>query len=200
MGSEYDVAAKLYIVLFLHQTTTFDLLGYGFSCCISYYSYIKPQLSLIALHLLDVVYRTIPTSNHNRISLHIFINRLYIVLFLHQTTTSWGCFRATKALYIVLFLHQTTTLGRLFQIMKCCISYYSYIKPQLIMRLKLKLLVVYRTIPTSNHNRTHVLPTERALYIVLFLHQTTTQTDMQKMTYSCISYYSYIKPQRRVWN
>ena len=33
--------------------------------CISYYSYIKPQLNLLAKVLFFVVYRTIPTSNHN---------------------------------------------------------------------------------------------------------------------------------------
>ena len=33
--------------------------------CISYYSYIKPQLQRIVPASLQVVYRTIPTSNHN---------------------------------------------------------------------------------------------------------------------------------------
>ena len=33
-----------------------------------------------------------------------------------------------------------------------CISYYSYIKPQLSAKILADTLVVYRTIPTSNHN------------------------------------------------
>ena len=33
-----------------------------------------------------------------------------------------------------------------------CISYYSYIKPQLVQSALLRICVVYRTIPTSNHN------------------------------------------------
>ena len=33
--------------------------------CISYYSYIKPQRDECKQHLFSVVYRTIPTSNHN---------------------------------------------------------------------------------------------------------------------------------------
>ena len=34
-------------------------------CCISYYSYIKPQPTTTDKHMSSVVYRTIPTSNHN---------------------------------------------------------------------------------------------------------------------------------------
>ncbi len=33
--------------------------------CISYYSYIKPQLDSLWANYKSVVYRTIPTSNHN---------------------------------------------------------------------------------------------------------------------------------------
>ena len=56
-----------------------------------------------------VVYRPFPTSNHNFILTRRNSTMLYIVRFLHQTTTD-----ATKGdvipwLYIVRFLHQTTT-------------------------------------------------------------------------------------------
>ena len=164
--------------------------------CISYYSYIKPQRYGEALQLSLVVYRTIPTSNHNSklpttvcTSLYIvlFLHqtttwlqdkqntlRLYIVLFLHQTTTTARWWSRSIALYIVLFLHQTTTLPNLNVSSLCCISYYSYIKPQLYVRdlidevrcisyysyikpqqsdgMTASCTVVYRTIPTSNHN------------------------------------------------
>ena len=164
--------------------------------CISYYSYIKPQPTCRKVSFVLVVYRTIPTSNHNLIS------RAKIIL----------------SLYIVLFLHQTTTILNLQMFLLCCISYYSYIKPQQI-NFKLDFpRVVYRTIPTSNHNNEHfefnpnvvvyrtiptsnhnlnsrresdrrvvyrTIPTSNhnrgkrivilfQLYIVLFLHQTTT--------------------------
>ena len=56
-----------------------------------------------------VVYRTIPTSNHNASTGDMFPPLLYIVLFLHQTTTGELEDYADKVLYIVLFLHQTTT-------------------------------------------------------------------------------------------
>ena len=123
-------------------------------CCISYYSYIKPQPLYCRVSFFMVVYRTIPTSNHNTSSMNIENNLLYIVLFLHQTTTAAGDGDYGSQLYIVLFLHQTTT--------------------NLDWRISWCLL-----------------------YIVLFLHQTTTYTFIDTQHFSCISYYSYIKPQRR---
>ena len=55
--------------------------------------------------------------------------------------------------------------------------------------------VVYRTIPTSNHNVAPPQEDFNVLYIVLFLHQTTTKVVCVIFPLSCISYYSYIKPQ-----
>ena len=100
---------------------------------------------------------------------------LYIVLFLHQTTTLTLCEYCPMMLYIVLFLHQTTTVFLIGILMLscisyysyikpqpgstsntrngCCISYYSYIKPQLTTVRNGDNSVVYRTIPTSNHNQ-----------------------------------------------
>ncbi len=76
-----------------------------------------------------------------------------------------------------------------------CISYYSYIKPQLYVLNKSFAKVVYRTIPTSNHNRWTSASCSCVLYIVLFLHQTTTYLPHAIRRAGCISYYSYIKPQ-----
>ena len=142
----------LYIVLFLHQTTTIVCFGLLFlSCisyysyikpqqdniysiagksCISYYSYIKPQRNYESARVKSVVYRTIPTSNHNSNMLNFSSFLLYIVLFLHQTTTNFGILRINAS----------------------CISYYSYIKPQRSGYYNKMAYVVYRTIPTSNHN------------------------------------------------
>ena len=208
----------LYIVLFLHQTTTCSDKFVFPSCCISYYSYIKPQpwdclteqqRSCISYYSYIkpqrgyhqgcpaiVVYRTIPTSNHNlpvydypTVTLYIVLflhqtttasairdsaRMLYIVLFLHQTTTIDVGILSGIELYIVLFLHQTTTLPFLPSPSLCCISYYSYIKPQLGFKVEVRHEVVYRTIPTSNHNRGRGVSSGGSLYIVLFLHQTTT--------------------------
>ena len=251
----------LYIVLFLHQTTTvvacscgvsgcisyysyikpqlfddrrflsyscisyysyikpqlIDLLVVFLICCISYYSYIKPQLDVMKFYKKYVVYRTIPTSNHNRCFVAVCAYQLYIVLFLHQTTTTLSVRFSFVKLYIVLFLHQTTTdevydiLHRQLYIVLflhqtttrisrrnlpvSCISYYSYIKPQPLGDNKACLPVVYRTIPTSNHNLCRLWLRAWLLYIVLFLHQTTTYAWIFLRPICCISYYSYIKPQ-----
>ena len=104
-----------------------------------------------------VVYRTIPTSNHNSLSRIYALTSLYIVLFLHQTTTDKFSKAQIDSLYIVLFLHQTTTGETCHHLQYCCISYYSYIKPQQVFIFRVLIFVVYRTIPTSNHNLLAVL-------------------------------------------
>ena len=144
------------------------------TCCISYYSYIKPQLSAKPSALLVVVYRTIPTSNHNQSE---FDKEMVRVVYRTIPTSNhnfarWGL--SWTGLYIVLFLHQTTTIPACWTLCSCCISYYSYIKPQRREDGSIRMLrcisyysyikpqpwcwwmivqtVVYRTIPTSNHN------------------------------------------------
>ena len=56
--------------------------------------------------------------------------------------------------------------------------------------------VVYLLIPTSNHNLNSYSFAHIWLYIFWFLHQTTTPTTYSLKFYSCISFDSYIKPQR----
>ena len=164
-----------------------------------------------------VVYRSFPTSNHNAIAAALSFFLLYIVRFLHQTTTCGICFLNPILLYIVRFLHQTTTESTCRIILLCCISFVSYIKPQptadtlQLIRVVYRsfptsnhngsvdreddMLVVYRSFPTSNHNSCHRYISNSALYIVRFLHQTTTIFLGCLSSYSCISFVSYIKPQ-----
>ena len=120
------------------------------------------------------------TSNHNIFTNWGIVDKLYIVLFLHQTTTFADTAQIRSALYIVLFLHQTTTQMRRLLYQRSCISYYSYIKPQRLHWLSVLCIVVYRTIPTSNHNRKGSTKNFTLLYIVLFLHQTTTQENLRQ--------------------
>ena len=146
------VLLALYIFWFLHQTTTRSLnLLYIYSC-ISFDSYIKPQPMAALIRRFPVVYLLIPTSNHNLLWLSCLSSSLYIFWFLHQTTTSDAsvCFAV------------------------CCISFDSYIKPQLPVIIYHRFYVVYLLIPTSNHNPTPPLWFTKALYIFWFLHQTTT--------------------------
>ena len=121
-------------------------------CCISSVSYIKPQLAFYKKWVEHVVYRPFPTSNHNLfVGVHppekLYIvrflhqtttnktncytsNWLYIVRFLHQTTTLQNKSPLRKPLYIVRFLHQTTTSPFIIMSIRGCISSVSYIKPQ----------------------------------------------------------------------
>ena len=187
---------QLYIFWFLHQTTTRALSLWGPRRCISFDSYIKPQLvsHLKSSHrrcisfdsyikpqpkhweifIILVVYLLIPTSNHN-LNIFVFIPiLLYIFWFLHQTTTLLCLALLAIVLYIFWFLHQTTTCSSIALRLPCCISFDSYIKPQLMLlwcckctscisfdsyikpqlmnAAYFKALVVYLLIPTSNHN------------------------------------------------
>ena len=143
---------ELYIFWFLHQTTTALLSRWVLprcisfdsyikpqlvarrslcvSCCISFDSYIKPQLADYLKVRVRVVYLLIPTSNHNLAFLLMMAITLYIFWFLHQTTTK--------------LMHYEATIS--------CISFDSYIKPQLCKHDVVILFVVYLLIPTSNHN------------------------------------------------
>ena len=108
---------------------------------------------MVLLNRKWVVYLCFPTSNRNRkgkphltLKLYIFVFlhqtatdynvflmfvELYIFVFLHQTaTTSFRCSQHRK-LYIFVFLHQTATHQASLPRYSCCISLFSYIKPQL---------------------------------------------------------------------
>ena len=115
-------------------------------------SYIKPQLSAEPSALLVVVYRTIPTSNHNLwLAIH-FTLMLYIILFLHQTTTVIFISSGLKSCISYYSYIKPQLADKAHESAVGCISYYSYIKPQLTRDSALLEAVVYRTIPTSNHN------------------------------------------------
>ena len=146
------VRTMLYILWFLHQTTTHGVQSQANTRCISFDSYIKPQLRTWLNLTMRVVYPLIPTSNHNYSSTAVQVRWLYILWFLHQTTTSSRCVRCLCG----------------------CISFDSYIKPQLILHPWQHGGVVYPLIPTSNHNRQASRKTCGSLYILWFLHQTTT--------------------------
>ena len=188
--------SELYIVLFLHQTTTSASAHRIVRCCISYYSYIKPQLRPMSVTGEPVVYRTIPTSNHNLITIVspteklyivLFLHQtttvgyavrfacsLYIVLFLHQTTTSLSLWTAPRLLYIVLFLHQTTTYGAFGLFLLRCISYYSYIKPQ--------------------QDNIYSIAGKSCISYYSYIKPQLGKAG-KGAKFCCISYYSYIKPQ-----
>ena len=172
-GSDNYFWIALYIFWFLHQTTTPLSPAFRLNSCISFDSYIKPQLTILRGRQDRVVYLLIPTSNHNCQSFGRMLCRLYIFWFLHQTTTV-PCLNRSG-------------VG--------CISFDSYIKPQLIGSSIWYCYVVYLLIPTSNHNWVQGIRRHTPLYIFWFLHQTTTTPTFIFAKNSCISFDSYIKPQ-----
>ena len=163
----------LYIFRFLHQTTTVFVSNILNDRCISFVSYIKPQHLPERSFQFTVVYLSFPTSNHNAEGVYQNVSKLYIFRFLHQTTTG--------------LTHFPTYC--------CCISFVSYIKPQLPTMPGLCIWVVYLSFPTSNHNWIRLKYLSRLLYIFRFLHQTTTGEGQRNSLSCCISFVSYIKPQ-----
>ena len=93
---------------------------------------------------------------------------------LHQTATTVDDSLVTAALYILIFLHQTATGCHGTASCMCCISLYSYIKPQ--------------PYDSASRPRSAVYP-----YIP---HQTATTRVLSIKNDGCISLYSYIKPQQ----
>ena len=124
----------LFIILFLHQTTTLFVHFGTHHGCLSSCSYIKPQHSVFPKCDGFVVYHLVPTSNHN---VYYGVQRpkwLFIILFLHQTTTSKPTASPQQVLFIILFLHQTTTAALVLRASISCLSSCSYIKPQQVRR------------------------------------------------------------------
>ena len=120
---------------------------------------------------------------------------LYLIPFLHQTTT-WHVQNATgSALYLIPFLHQTTTVPDFAYKVRGCILFHFYIKPQLCGAVPLPPLVVSYSISTSNHNISYPLIWLILLYLIPFLHQTTTVGANNRNIESCILFHFYIKPQ-----
>ena len=168
----------LFIILFLHQTTTI-------LCSIDF-----RLLLFIILFLHQTTTWGRKTNQHEW---------LFIILFLHQTTTVGQGIDFVNLLFIILFLHQTTT-GRWCYLSECsCLSSCSYIKPQLLNQISLFSLVVYHLVPTSNHNLLDPLFRELELFIILFLHQTTTCGLTNPKSLRCLSSCSYIKPQLNIY-
>ena len=122
---------RLYLIPFLHQTTTGNF----------------PISTLRKLYLIPFLHQT--TTR-----IRIFFNNqmLYLIPFLHQTTTLIGRILILSALYLIPFLHQTTTSKRNTADDKSCILFHFYIKPQLTAGANSYVSVVSYSISTSNHN------------------------------------------------
>ena len=144
-----------------------------------------------------VVYLIISTSNHNRPLLHNITPWLYILSFLHQTTTiaaSGG--NAFCCISYHFYIKPQPVYSQPFSIVSC-ISYHFYIKPQLLLNRNYYTLVVYLIISTSNHNRLAYLSTmPSVVYLIISTSNHNDVSTIPPSGHSCISYHFYIKPQR----
>ena len=124
--------------------------------------------------VLLVVYYHVPTSNHNCACISKSFLLLYIIMFLHQTTTLGVlCTCSVCCILSCSYIKPQHFINPIY-IKACCILSCSYIKPQLSNEQAHQLVVVYYHVPTSNHNLQVSLPLSVPLYIIMFLHQTTT--------------------------
>ena len=98
-------------------------------------------------------------------------------------------------LYLIEILHQTTTIVLLAIVILSCILSKFYIKPQLRKRLSRSWTVVSYRNSTSNHNSVEFFDNTVVLYLIEILHQTTTQSTVDRNTAGCILSKFYIKPQ-----
>ena len=146
-------AHSLFIILFLHQTTTSVLMTFLLVCCLSSCSYIKPQLSNG-----DKISKTGCLSSCSYIKPQPCLN---------QRSNRLRCLSSCSYIKPQLF-----PMVRFRYV--CCLSSCSYIKPQLSVFLIMRLWVVYHLVPTSNHNILCKRIQSKKLFIILFLHQTTT--------------------------
>ena len=187
-------------------------------CCLSSCSYIKPQLRRHVADSLAVVYHLVPTSNHNSNSRKINSWMLFIILFLHQTTTKELSLPYSIMLFIILFLHQTTTMKiektnyqQLFIILflhqtttvitcsyfrTCCLSSCSYIKPQLILWEIKNPVCCLSSCSYIKPQRRRLAATQTLSCLSSCSYIKPQLTDYtQQPTVGCLSSCSYIKPQ-----
>ena len=166
--------AALYLIEILHQTTTSSRARARLLCCILLKFYIKPQ-------------QPFTRSRYSK---------LYLIEILHQTTTCGKCEDCLRRLYLIEILHQTTTPALASMPLCRCILLKFYIKPQLRLERELAYCVVSYRNSTSNHNEGEPLNTQRKLYLIEILHQTTTNRPCCRRSGRCILSKFYIKPQR----
>ena len=186
----------LYIFWFLHQTTTLSLFTIVPIRCISFDSYIKPQLTFICCIILEscISFDSYikPQRKGSQIPYTIccisFDSYIKPQLSVCSLLSRWSCISFDS------YIKPQQVFGDSVDCLRC-ISFDSYIKPQPEINWMINENVVYLLIPTSNHNVLVWIDTILKLYIFWFLHQTTTHLLLYFIHTRCISFDSYIKPQ-----
>ena len=144
---------ELYLIPFLHQTTTGSRIGNILFSCILFHFYIKPQLW----------------------SIYCFF--CFRCILFHFYIKPQPCKSANIKGFGCILFHfyiKPQLDSPLCHTLSCCILFHFYIKPQQLQcKLKRNVVVSY-SISTSNHNAERCYPTMQGLYLIPFLHQTTT--------------------------
>ena len=122
-----------------------------------------------------VVSYSISTSNHNQRNLD--YSGMPVVSYSISTSNHnvGSIVSSGVGLYLIPFLHQTTTVGMFTTFPRSCILFHFYIKPQLSHNGDKDKTVVSYSISTSNHNKDAMTYNTKLLYLIPFLHQTTTE-------------------------
>ena len=167
-------------MFFLHQTTTLWYMSFIFVHCILCSFYIKPQLMSPYYFIFYIVSYVLSTSNHNLMSNGNVSSILYLMFFLHQTTThehhqflNFNCILCS--FYIKPQLERKSKPFKIH-----CILCSFYIKPQLLHRQEHCKPIVSYVLSTSNHNSMSKAMEFSLLYLMFFLHQTTTNGKVMK--------------------
>ena len=168
------VFSLLYIFWFLHQTTTTEQFVWSALSCISFDSYIKPQLSdeQTAINISCISFDSYIKPQLNQKIMLICNSCISFDSYIKpQPITNANANASVVYLLIPTSNHNLSLTQMQMQV------------------------VVYLLIPTSNHNLLQMLTQMPVLYIFWFLHQTTTKITYGFRLWCCISFDSYIKPQ-----
>ncbi len=114
------------------------------------------------------------TSNHNPRCSIIILIMLYLITFLHQTTTLYTSVNTSTGCTLSLFYIKPQRQAIAAALDEGCTLSLFYIKPQPLLVLLSYLYVVPYHFSTSNHNKSYEYYPLVSLYLITFLHQTTT--------------------------
>ena len=98
--------------------------------CILFHFYIKPQRRHLVISTAIVVSYSISTSNHNAAKLQTTFDVLYLIPFLHQTTTILTAILGALGCILFHFYIKPQLMFLLLILVFCCILFHFYIKPQ----------------------------------------------------------------------
>ena len=210
--------AALYLIPFLHQTTTYFIYVGSFFSCILFHFYIKPQhwrkdmLQGIRCILFHFYIKPQPVSRFIFFSIRCILFHFYIKpqqafkseqscgVVSYSISTSnhniYKCPGKLPVLYLIPFLHQTTTLSPKYSAAISCILFHFYIKPQHALGKGITIdscILFHFYIKPQPKSAKYTQLCE--LYLIPFLHQTTTSISLYSSSKSCILFHFYIKPQ-----